>query len=308
MVQVALKFPIFFNFLIQWKLKMIELLMRILVYGATLSGIYALIASGFTLIFGVSRIMNFSHGAFFILGAYFGIALIHGIGLNPYLSTIISILMVGLLAAAMYKSIISPVREHEVMVIIVTLAFALIVEQVILLTFGEHGISFPSVIEGVVIVGTVLIPSMRLFVLAVAIIALIMLWTFIGKTRLGKEITAASQDAEAAMLMGLDVDRLLIVTVFISAILAALGGVLYAQVYAANPFMVLKSLIFAFAIVILGGLGSVKGSIIAAFIVGYILTAVIVLYGARWSEFVALFLIIAILVLRPSGLLGVKEQ
>jgi len=287
---------------------MIELLMRILVYGATLSGIYALIASGFTLIFGVSRIMNFSHGAFFILGAYFGIALIHGIGLNPYLSIIISILIVGLLAAAMYKSIISPVREHEVMVIIVTLAFALIVEQVILLTFGEHGISFPSVIEGVVIVGTVLIPSMRLFVLAVAIIALIMLWTFIGKTRLGKEITAASQDAEAAMLMGLDVDRLLIVTVFISAILAALGGVLYAQVYAANPFMVLKSLIFAFAIVILGGLGSVKGSIIAAFIVGYILTAVIVLYGARWSEFVALFLIIAILVLRPSGLLGVKEQ
>ncbi|MCW3976176.1 MAG: branched-chain amino acid ABC transporter permease [Candidatus Bathyarchaeota archaeon] len=286
---------------------MIELLMRILVYGATLSGIYALIASGFTLIFGVSRIMNFAHGAFFILGAYFGIALIHGIGLNPYLSTIISILMVGLLAAAMYKSIISPVREHEVMVIIVTLAFALIVEQVILLTFGEHGISFPSVIEGVVIVGTVLIPSMRLFVLAVAIIALIMLWTFIGKTRLGKEITAASQDAEAAMLIGLDVGRLLIVTVFISAILAALGGVLYAQVYAANPFIILKSLIFAFAIVILGGLGSVKGSIIASFIVGYILTAMIVLYGARWSELVALLIIIAILVLRPAGLLGAKE-
>jgi branched-chain amino acid transport system permease protein len=194
------------------------------------------------------------------------------------------------------------------MVIIVTLAFALIIEQLILLTFGEHGISFSSVIEGVVIVGTVIIPSIRLFVLAVAIIALIMLWTFIGKTRLGKEITAASQDSEAAMLMGLDVDRLLIITVFVSAILASLGGVLYAQVYAANPFMVLKSLIFAFAIVILGGLGSVKGSIIASFIVGYILTAVIVLYGARWSEFVALFMIIAILVLRPAGLFGVKEQ
>jgi branched-chain amino acid transport system permease protein len=287
---------------------MIELVMRILIYGATLSGIYALIASGFTLIFGVSRIMNFSHGAFFILGAYFGIALINGIGLNPYLSSIISILMVGLLAAAIYKSIISPVRDHEVMVIIVTLAFALIIEQIILLTFGEHGISFSSVIKGVVIIGTVIIPSIRLFVLAVAIIALIMLWIFIGKTRLGKEITAASQDAEAAMLMGLDVDRLLIITVFVSAILAGLGGVLYAQVYAANPFMILKSLIFAFAIVILGGLGSVKGSIIASFIVGYILTAVIVLYGARWSEFVALFMIIAILVLRPAGLFGVKEQ
>ncbi len=286
---------------------MIELLMRILVYGATLSGIYALIASGFTLIFGVSRIMNFAHGAFFILGAYFGIAFIHAIGLNLYISIIVSILLVGLLATTAYKFIISPIREHEVMVIIVTLALALIIEQFILLIFGEHGISFPSVIGGVVIVGTVLIPSMRLFVLAVAIIAIIMLWVFIDKTRLGKEITAASQDAEAATLMGLNINRLFIVTVFISAILAALGGVLYAQVYAANPFMVLKSLIFAFAIVILGGLGSVKGSIIASFIVGYILTTIIVLYGARWSELVALLLIIAIIVLRPEGLLGAKE-
>ena len=286
---------------------MIELLMRILIYGATLSGIYALIASGFTLIFGVSRIMNFAHGAFFILGGYFGIAFIHAIGLNLYISIIISILLVGLLAATTYKFIISPIREHEVMVIIVTLALALIIEQFILLTFGEHGISFPSLIGGVVIVGTVLIPSMRLFVFVVAIIAIIMLWAFIDKTRLGKEITAASQDAEAATLMGLDVNRLFIVTIFISAILAALGGVLYSQVYAANPFMVLKSLIFAFAIVILGGLGSVKGSIMAAFIVGYILTAIIIIYGARWSELVALLLIIAIIVLRPAGLLGVKE-
>ena len=286
---------------------MIELLMIILIYGATLSGIYALIASGFTLIFGVSRIMNFAHGSFFILGAYFGIALIQGIGLNPYLSTIISMLLVGLLAAGVYKGILSHVREHEVMVIIVTLALALIIEQFILLIFGEHGISFPSVIGGVMIIGGVIMPVIRLFVLAVAIIALILLWIFIGKTRLGKEITGASQDAEAATLMGLNVDRLFMITVFISAVLAALGGALYAQVYAANPFLVLKALIFAFAIVILGGLGSVKGSIISAFIVGYILTAVIVLYGARWSELVAVLMILAILVLRPVGLFGVKE-
>ena len=286
---------------------MIDILMRILVYGATLSGIYALIASGFTLIFGVSRIMNFAHGAFFIIGAYFGITLMNTLGLDPYLSTIISILLVGLFAAVIYKGIMAPIREHEVMIIIVTLALALIIEQSILLIFGEHGISFPSMIGGVTQIGEVLIPSMRLFVLAVAIIALIFLWMFISKTRLGKEITAASQDSEAAMLMGLNVNRLFMITVFISAILAALGGTLYAQVYAANPFIVLKSLIFAFAIVILGGLGSVKGSVIASFVVGYILTTVIVLYGARWSELVALLIIITILVVRPEGLFGVKE-
>jgi branched-chain amino acid transport system permease protein len=288
-------------------MEMLELLMRILVYGATLSGIYSLIAAGFTLIFGVSRIMNFSHGAFFVLGAYLGIAIINGVGLNPYLSTAISILMVGLLAAIVYKGIMSPVRTQEVMVIIVTLAFALILEQLILLIFGEHGISYPSMVKGVISIGGVPIPSMRLFVLAIALTALILLWILIGKTRLGREITAASQDVEAATLLGLDVDKLFLTTVFISAILAALGGALYAQVYAANPFLVLKSLIFAFAIVILGGLGSVKGSVISSFIVGYILTAVIVLYGARWSELTALLIIIAILILKPTGLFGVKE-
>jgi branched-chain amino acid transport system permease protein len=162
-------------------------------------------------------------------------------------------------------------------------------------------------VEGVSTIGTVIIPNMRLFVLSVAIIALISLWIFISKTRLGKEITAASQDAEAATLIGLNVNRLFVITVSVSAILAALGGAFYAQIYAANPFVVLKSLIFAFAIVILGGLGSVKGSIIASFIVGYILTAVIILYGARWSELLAVLIIIVILVLKPSGLFGVKE-
>ncbi|MEM4245826.1 MAG: branched-chain amino acid ABC transporter permease [Candidatus Bathyarchaeia archaeon] len=287
---------------------MIELLMRIIVYGATLSGIYALIAAGFTLIFGISRIMNFAHGAFFVLGAYIGITLIQGIGLNPILSTLASMIVVGVIAAAIYKSMIAPVRKHEVMVIIVTLALALTIEQLILLIFGEHGVSYPLMIEGVLNIGSVLIPAMRLFALAIAMVTLLALLVFIGRTRLGREITATSQDPEAAALIGLDVDRLLVIAIFISAMIAALGGSLYAQIYAANPFVVLKSLIFAFAIVILGGLGSVRGSIISSFIVGYILTGVIVLYGARWSEFVAMLIIIAILILRPSGLFGVTEQ
>jgi branched-chain amino acid transport system permease protein len=109
------------------------------------------------------------------------------------------------------------------------------------------------------------------------------------------------------MLVGLNIGKLFMITMFVSAILAALGGSLFAQIYAANPFLTLKALVFAFAIVILGGLGSVRGSVIAAFIVGYTLTIVISLYGARWSEFVAMIIIIAILIFRPTGLFGVKE-
>ena len=286
---------------------MIELLIRILVYGAAISGIWALIASGFTLIFGVSRILNFAHGAFFILGAYFALAFLHGVGFGPYVSTVIGMLLVGLLAVAAYLGIMAPIRKHEVMIIIVTLALALILEQFILLTFGEHGVSLPSMVVGVVSVGGVPIPSIRLFTLGIAAAALLLLGIFINRTKLGKEITAASQDAEAATLVGLNIGKLFVVTMFISAILAALGGSLFAQIYAANPFLTLKALIFAFAIVILGGLGSIRGSVIASFIVGYTLTVVISLYGARWSEFVAMIIIIVILILRPTGLFGVKE-
>jgi len=284
-----------------------EVFIRILIYGATISGIWALIASGFTLIFGVSRILNFAHGAFFILGAYFGIMFIHSLGLDPYTSTMIGMAMVGLLAIAAYKGIMSPVREHEVMVIIVTLALALFLEQLVLIIFGEHGISFPSMIGGVSFIFGVPISNVRLLTLLIAITALFLLGFFIDKTRLGREITAASQDAEAATLTGMNIEKLFTITIFISAILAALGGSLFAQIYAVNPFLTLKALIFAFAIVILGGLGSVRGSIVAAFIVGYILTIVIILFGARWAELVAILIIIAILILKPTGLFGVKE-
>jgi branched-chain amino acid transport system permease protein len=285
----------------------LDVLIRIFIYGASLGGVWALIASGFTLIFGVSRILNFAHGAFFILGAYAGIVLIWSFGLDPYTSTLIGMVLVGLLAAAAYKGIMSPVRQHEVMVIIVTLALALFLEELVLLTFGEYGISFPKMIGGVTFILGVPIPNIRLFTLVIALLALALLGFFINRTRLGREITAASQDAEAATLTGMNIETLFTITIFISAILAALGGSLHAQIYAAHPVMALKALIFAFAIVILGGLGSIKGSIIAAFIVGYILATVIILYGAHWAELVAILIIIAILILRPAGLFGVKE-
>jgi branched-chain amino acid transport system permease protein len=279
----------------------------ILLYGATLGGVLALIASGFTLIFGVSRILNFAHGAFFMLGAYFALILIQSLGLGPHLSAFIGIALVGGLSVLVYIFIISRIMENEVMAIIVTLAIALIIEQSILLSFGEHGISYPAMVTGVLTIGGVAIPLLRIVILGIAILTIVLLWVFITATRLGKEITAASQDPEGAMLIGLNINKLFVVTMFVSAILAGLGGVLYSQIYAANPFLIMKVLIFAFAIVILGGLGSVKGSILASFIIGFILTAVTTMYGARWSEFISIVIIILILLVRPTGLFGVEE-
>jgi branched-chain amino acid transport system permease protein len=285
---------------------MIDLAIRILIYGAVVSGIWALVASGFTLIFGVARILNFAHGTFFVLAAYLGIVMVSS-GVNPYLATLLSIVLVGFFAVAIYALLLSRIREHEVMVIIATLALALLVEQVLLLIFGEHGISYPSLITGVLRLGGTPITLKRIAAFVIAIIVIVLLELFINRTRLGKMISAASQNFEGAMLVGLDVEKLFRVTMFISAVLAGIGGILYTQIFAATPIAAVKSLIFAFAIVILGGLGSVRGSIIAAFIVGYILTITINLFGARWSEFVALLFIIGILIVKPTGLFGVEE-
>ena len=287
--------------------ELINLLLRILIYGAVVSGIWALTASGFSLIFGVARILNFAHGTFFVLSAYTAIVLIKNLGVNLFVSFVVAIVVVGMLGVVVYKLMMAPLKEHEVMIIIVTLAFALLVGEILLLLFGEHGISVPSFIRGYVEIAGVAVTWKRIVAFIVAIVVIILLEYFINRTKTGKMISAASQDFEAAMLVGLNVDRLLLITMFISAALAGLAGLLYGQVFAASPIFAFKSLIFAFAIVILGGLGSVRGSIIASFIVGYILTISITTLGARWGEFMVLVTIIAILIVRPTGLFGVEE-
>jgi branched-chain amino acid transport system permease protein len=286
---------------------MIDLIMRILVYGAVSGGIWALAASGFSLIFGIGRILNFAHGTFFVLSAYICFILAKDLGVNLFISYIIAILLVGALGVVVYKIMMAPVRHHEVMVIIVTLAFALLVEQILLLLFGEHGYSIPSFVSGSMEIGGVLIPKTRILAFFVSIAVIILLEYFINRTRTGKMISAVSQDSEAAMLVGMDVEKLFMITMFVSASLAGIGGLLFGQVFGASPIFAVKSLIYAFAIVILGGLGSVRGSIIASFIVGYIITTTIILLGSRWAEFVMLITIISILIFRPTGLFGVEE-
>ncbi len=285
---------------------MFDIILQIIVFGTIVSGIWALVASGFTLIFGVGRMLNFAHGTLFILSAYFGIILFNA-GLNPYISFVLAILLAGVAGIVLYKLCMSPIREHEVMIVIVTLATALLVEQVLLQTFGDNSVSFPSLITGIVYIGNLPVPTERILALALAIIAIIALEVFINRTVTGKKINAASQDMEMATLVGVEVEKIFTLTMFISAVLAGLGGLLYSQIFAITPHVAIKSLIYAFAIVILGGLGSIRGSIVASFIVGYILMATIILAGARWSELVMLLTIIGILVIKPSGLFGVEE-
>lgn len=280
---------------------MIELI-KIIIFGAVVGGIWALVSSGFSLIFGVSRILNFAHGTFFVLSAYIAIILSG----NPVISSIIGVFIAGLMGLAVFL-LIKGIREHEVMVIIVTLAFALLFEQILLLKFGQHGMSLTPFLGGYLNIYGVKVTNVRLLSLIVAVLVLLALELFISRTKIGKMIFAVSEDTEAAMLLGINVDFIYAIVMFLSGILAGIAGIFYAQIFAISPQESLRALIYAFAIVILGGLGSLRGSIIASFIVGYVIVVTVTFLGARWSEFVMLLTIIAVLIFKPTGLFGVEE-
>ncbi|WP_202319729.1 branched-chain amino acid ABC transporter permease [Archaeoglobus neptunius] len=284
---------------------MMDVLLKIIVFGAVVGGIWALVASGFSLIFGVSRILNFAHGAAFVFSAYIAYMLVGG-GFNIYLAILAGIIGSGFFGLLVY-ALTRPVRQNEVMVIIVTLALALLVQQILLVTFGDRGISLTPLIGGLVELNGLKITNIRIASFLFAVACLSVLELFVTRTSLGKKIMATSQDSEAAMLMGINVEKIFILVMVLSSVLAGFAGILYAQIFAISPEISLRALIYAFAIVILGGLGSLRGSIYASFIVGYILVVTITFLGARWSEFVMLLAIVAILVVRPTGLFGVEE-
>jgi len=281
---------------------MIETILRILIFGAVVGGIWALVSSGFSLIFGVSRILNFAHGTFFVLSAYIAITL----PFNPVLSSIFGVITAGFMGVLVYL-LIRRIREHEIMVVIVTLALALLFEQILLLNFGEYGMSLQPFLSGYFDIYGVKVTKIRILSLLVALLVLISLEVFISKTKMGKIIFAVSEDSEAAMLLGINVDFVYAIVMFLSGILAGIAGIFYAQIFAVSPQESLRALIYAFAIVILGGLGSLRGSIISSFIIGYVIVVTITFLGARWSEFVMLLIIIAVLVIKPTGLFGVEE-
>jgi branched-chain amino acid transport system permease protein len=286
------------------------LLQDILVTGLVNGGVYALLAIGFSLIFGVARIVNIAHTAFYMLAAYCFYALLTRTGLGFLLSGAISVVAVTLFSMLCYRLVIEPVREHEAAVLIATIALALVFQELMLFTFGGHFLGIPSTLEGAVRFLGVSIPYQRLLILVVAGAALVLVWFVLYRTRLGLAIRATANDLEVANLMGMNVNRVAMATVAISVALASVAGVVVAPVYVVDPFMWLAPLVTMLAIVVLGGLGSLKGSLIGALIIGYVeaITVFALPAGAYLKGAVALLIMVVVLLARPEGLFGVAFE
>jgi len=279
----------------------------ILISGLINSGVYALLALGFSLIFGVARIVNIAHTAFYMLAAYalYGLLVIGGLPL--LLAIPLAVAAVVALSLLCYKLVIEPVRQHESAVLIATIALALIFQESLLVAFGGSFRGIPNAVEGVVSIIGVRVSYQRVIVLVVVALTLAATWYLLNRTRLGLAIRAAANDQEIANLMGIDVGRVAMYTVGISVALAAIAGVVVAPVFVVDPLMWLAPLVTMLAIVVLGGLGSLKGSVIGAFIIGYVeaITVFAVPSGSYLKGAVALSIMIVVLLIRPEGLFGV---
>jgi branched-chain amino acid transport system permease protein len=279
-------------------------MLQILIYGAVSSAIYAMLAVGFTLIFGVARILNLAHGSFYALGAYSAFTMTSLLSLPLLVAAPLSVLVVALFGVAMERFLVRPLRQSQLAVLMITLAVSLAVEQALFLIFGSEYRNVPSFIAEKIAIGGVDISGQRLLALTVGVAVLLILWLIIQRTRLGAAILAVSQDPEAAQYMGVPTNRIFSIVMAISAGTAALAGILVSPFLTVQPSMGLLPMVKAFAIVIVGGLGSIPGSIIAALILGYSETAVAYLASTAWTELVSLVAVVATLMIRPSGIFG----
>jgi len=279
----------------------------ILVNGLIHSGVIATLAVGFSLMFGVARILNLGYTAFYMLAAFLVYYIGSEVGLSHLAAVILSLLVTPIVGIVVYKLFIERIREHETSVILLTIGLAIIFQETFLLVFSSTFRSVPPFAEGYLEIIGVRLTYQQLITFGTLIILVIGLWIFLARTKLGLAIRATAQDSEIANLMGMYVPRIILIVMGIATALAAIAGVVAAPLYIVEPHMWTTPFVEVVAIVILGGLGSIKGSIVGAFILGFTQTLVVFLVpnGAFLQQAVALAVMAGVLLIKPEGLFGI---
>ncbi|HEY40948.1 MAG TPA: branched-chain amino acid ABC transporter permease [Dehalococcoidia bacterium] len=282
----------------------------IIIQGLIKGGTYALLAVGFSLIFGVARMINLSHTCFYMLAAYGIYAFAKMLGMPLIAAAVLSLLATTIIGILTYRLFIDRVREHHVTVMLITLALAMVFQEWMIISFTSEPLGAPSFISGYWEIIGVKVSYQHLLTFGVALAVLICVWALLSKTRLGVAIRATAQDSEIANLMGINVRRILLVTMGMAAVLAAVAGIVVAPTLTLEPRMWTSPLVMIMAIVVLGGLGSVKGSFIGAFIIGFVEVLVVFLMpgGAFLKGAFALLVMVIILLVRPEGLFGIAFE
>ena len=280
---------------------------QILIQGLLLSGLYALIAMGFTLIFSVGRVLNLAYGAYLMIGGYVYFYVAQSLGM-PKISGVLLAAIVGCVMGLLkYRLIVRPLKGDHVAIEISTLILAVVLQAGVVLVFGDSSKILLPIVPGVIQVAGA---SVTYNILAATLASwgiLIGLYMFVRKTHVGRAMQAVSMDKKGAAISGVDPDSVNMITWGISGTLGAIAGVFFASYTQLSPSMWVAPLIIAVAVVIVGGIGSIVGTLIVAHIIGFMEIISVAWIAPELRGVFTMLLIIGVLIARPQGLFGREE-
>ncbi|HJH32403.1 MAG TPA: branched-chain amino acid ABC transporter permease [Methanosarcinaceae archaeon] len=284
----------------------ITTLIQIFIWGLTAGCIYVLMAVGLNMIFGVMKVVNFAHGEIMMLGAFTSFWVYHYTGLNPYFVMFISMLLVGIFGVIIerygFRKVQGTGKLNE---IFLSLGLIYILQNAAVKLWTDDIRKINSPFSSMTLdLGMMNITYDRIIAIVFTALILISLYLFLTRTDVGRALRATSQNHEAAMLMGVNVNHMYMLSFGIGSALAAAAGTVAAILTPFNPYMGTIPGIMAFTVIIIGGLGSIPGAIIAGLMLGLVQNFTIFYFGGAWKEAVAFVLLIIVLIIKPTGLFG----
>jgi branched-chain amino acid transport system permease protein len=283
--------------------------MQILIYGTINSISLALFAIGFAMVYGVSRLPNFAHGALYVLSGFITWSFFKSVGLPYAVSIVLAMLATGIIGALIYQFVLIRIRGMEISEIMASYALGLaILEGLRWRGFRGMTYTLPSFIEGSTEIAGVSVDYQRLLVVGIGAAVVVLLWLFTHYTRIGLALRGMAQDERAALMLGIDSDRMAVVAMGFGSMLAALAAVVLLPLGNIVVEAGYNVLILAIAVCIVGGLGSWIGAVLAAFLIGFAQILTVVYLGPHYQMVVALLAIILTLILKPSGLFGQQKE
>ena len=290
---------------------MLELLLQTIVNAAYAASYLALVAVGLALIFGVMGVINFAHGELYMLGAYGVVYVYADLHLPFFVAVAVSMIGLALIGVIIERGLFRPMRGNPLGGLIVSIGLLLMLQSAVSMTFGvrmEHitpPYQIPLQVFGI---EGVVIPLQRLIVIVASILLLGGLWIFLRRTRVGWAMRACAQDPEAAALQGISINQIARLSLCIGAGLAGVAGALTAPLVRTFPYMGHSVIVAAFIVIIVGGIGSLEGAVLAAILYAFVHTFVTTQFDGVIADIVGLVMMMLVLVIRPTGLFGTKDR
>lgn len=281
----------------------VEIFLQQVLNGLTLGGIYSLVALGLTLVYGILHVPNFAHGAFYMVGAFVAFTLMTRWEVNYWLAMLGSAAVVAVLAAAAERLVFHPLRnETGLHPMIAAIGLLLFLEAGAQVVWGPDFFRMPTPYTGILDLGGVTAPVQRLLIIGAAFALMLALHLFLTRTVMGSTIIAMAQNREGASLVGIDANRVAMLTFAVSGVLAAFAATLYAPINLVYPAMGHLVITKAFVIIILGGMGSVPGAILGGLIIGFAESFGAFYVSDHYKDIIAFVALVVILSFRPQGI------